>query len=71
MNVETIVKLIVMVCEAIKERSGGTGLEARVADRVMAGLAPLLAGGNRTVRRLPGERPLLTDGRSDNEGASA
>ena len=68
MNVETVAKLIVMVCEAIKERSGGTGLEARVADRVMAEVAPMLPGNLRTVRRLPGDRPLLTDGRTDNEG---
>ena len=29
-----------MVCEAILERSGGRGLEARVANRVLAEVGP-------------------------------
>jgi len=69
MNAETIAKLIVMVCEVIKERSGGTGLEARIADRVLAEVTPVLADGNRPHRRLPGDRPLLTRGTTDEKGA--
>ena len=53
MNAETIAKLIVMVCEAIKQRSGGTGLEARIADRVLAEVAPMLPSRDRSQRRLP------------------
>ena len=68
MNVEIVFKLIVMVCQVIRQSSGGQSLEARLADRVMAEVAPMLAGGNRTVRRLPGDRPLLTGGRTGQEG---
>jgi hypothetical protein len=53
MKAETIVKLIVMVCEAIKERSGGTGPEARIADRALAEVTPLLPRTTRTTRALP------------------
>ena len=53
MNAETIAKLIVMVCELIKSRSGGTGLEARVADRVLAELAGALPQGSRSNGSLP------------------
>jgi hypothetical protein len=69
MNAETIAKLIVMVCEVIKQRSGGTGFEARIADRVLAEVAPMVADGNRTHRSLPGGRPRLTRGTTDEEGA--
>ena len=70
MNAATIAKLIVMVCEAIKERSGGTGLEARIADRVMAEVAPLLPRSARTVRALPaGNQGCLPRGNS--EGSSS
>jgi len=53
MNVAKIVKLIVMVCEAIKERSGGRGIEARIADRVIAEVAPMLPRSTRSARELP------------------
>ncbi len=54
MNVETVARLIVMVCEAIKQRSGGSGLETRIADRVLAEVTAALPGSTRPTRRLPG-----------------
>ena len=70
MNAETIAKLIVLVCEAIKQRSGGTGLEARIADRVLAEVAPLLPRSTRSTHALPtGNQGLLSRGPS--EGSSS
>ncbi len=66
MNAETIAKLIVMVCELIKRRSGGTGLEARVADRVLAEVATMLP--RRRQQNLPRERRRLTAGGQAEEG---
>jgi hypothetical protein len=63
MNVETVVKLIVMVCEVIKERSGGRGLEAKIADRALAEVAPMLPRSTRSTRALPaGNEGLLPRG---------
>ena len=71
MNPETVVKLIVMVCEVIKRRSGGTGLEAKVADKVLAEVAGLLPHGNQRQNQLPSGRRLLADGREPEEGANS
>lgn len=42
-----------MVCEAILERSGGRGFEARIANRVLAEVGLELPAGAARVRRLP------------------
>ena len=56
MNPETTVKLIVMVCEAALERSGGLGPEARVASRILAQVTAEVPGGDPPDRGPTGGR---------------